>query len=93
MKTIIVLCMIVLAASVSEAQWVQTNGPYSGNVTCFAVNGTNLFAGTYGSGVFLSTNNGTSWVSVSTGLTNTNVEALAVSGTDLFAGTSRSLSE
>ena len=38
-------------------------------------------------GVFLSTNNGTSWTAVNTGLTNTYVYALAVSGTNLFAGT------
>ena len=44
-----------------------------------AVSGTNLFAGTYGGGVFLSTNNGTSWTAVNTGLTNTDVYALAVS--------------
>jgi hypothetical protein len=37
--------------------------------------------------VFLSTNNGTSWTAVNTGLTSTNVHALAVSGTNLFAGT------
>lgn len=50
-----------------------------------AVSGTNLFAGT-GGGVFLSTNNGTSWTQ--TGLTQAEVLALAVSGTNLFAGTS-----
>ena len=38
-------------------------------------------------GVFLSTNNGTSWTAVNSGLTNTDVHALAVSGTNLFAGT------
>jgi hypothetical protein len=53
--------------------------------------GTNLFAGT-GGGVFLSTNNGTSWSKVDTGLTNTYVNVFAVSpngagGTNLFAGT------
>jgi hypothetical protein len=55
-------------------------------VRALAVSGTNLFAGTFG-GVFLSTNNGTSWTAASTGLTNTYVSALAVSGTNLFAGT------
>jgi hypothetical protein len=40
-----------------------------------------------GGGVFLSTNNGTSWTAVNNGLTNTFVRALAVSGTNLFAGT------
>jgi len=37
--------------------------------------------------VFLSTNSGTSWTAVNTGLTNTEIRALAVSGTNLFAGT------
>jgi hypothetical protein len=37
--------------------------------------------------VFLSTDNGTSWTNVSTGMTNPYVTALAVNGTDLFAGT------
>jgi hypothetical protein len=52
------------------------------------VSGTNLFAGTPGGGVFLSTDNGTSWTDVRIGLTSTDVWALAVSGTNLFAGTS-----
>jgi hypothetical protein len=61
-------------------------------VHALAVSGTNLFAGTHGSGVFLSTSNGTSWTAASTGLTNTDVFALAVSpngagGTHLLAGT------
>ena len=48
---------------------------------------------------FLSTNYGTSWTSISTGLTNNIINALAVSGTKLMAGTwgsgvwSRPLSE
>lgn len=58
---------------------------------CLAVSGTNLFAGTGtgngGGGVFLSTNNGTSWTAASTGLMNIEVHALAVSGRNLFAGT------
>jgi hypothetical protein len=70
------------------AQWVQTNGrTYSGNILALAVSGTNLFAGTSSGGVFLSTNNGTSWTAVSTGLTNGFIWSLAVSGTNLFAGT------
>ena len=69
-----------------HAQWIQTNVTYGGNVRTLAVSGTNLFAGTSG-GVFLSTNNGTSWTAASTGLTNIYVHALAVSGTNLFAGT------
>jgi hypothetical protein len=84
--------MLLLTAEIFP-QWVQTDGPYGGNIRAFAVNGTNLFAGTEGGGVFLSTNNGSSWTSVNSGLTNTSVLSLAVSnnetgGTNLFAGTS-----
>ena len=57
------------------------------SVDALVVSGTNLFAGNLGSGVFLSTDNGTSWTATNAGLTNTNVSALAVSGTNLFAGT------
>jgi len=91
MKTIacirVLVALMFTTSSPILAQWVQTNGPYGGDVRCFAISGTNLFAGTYGGGVFLSTNNGTSWTAVNTGLTNPNVQSLAVSGTNLFAGT------
>jgi hypothetical protein len=51
------------------------------------VNGANLFAGTFGGGVFVSTTNGKSWAAVNTGLTDTNVWPLTVHGTNLFVGT------
>jgi hypothetical protein len=86
-RSILLLFFVSLAhAGAAHAQWVQTNGPYGGMIISFAVSGTNLFAGT-GDGVFLSTDNGTSWTIVNNGLTSTNVSALAVSGTNLFAGT------
>jgi photosystem II stability/assembly factor-like uncharacterized protein len=71
----------------SQAQWIQTNGPYSGSINCFAVSDTNLFAGTYGGGVFLSTDNGTSWTEVNTGLTNPCILSFCMNGSNLFAGT------
>ena len=85
MKTIMRFLIVssLLITQISIAQWVQTNGPYGGNVKCFAVSGTNLFAGT-GEGVFLSTNNGTNWTQTS--LDSMGINALAVSGTNLFAG-------
>lgn len=87
-RTVLLVCIILLLYTrLLHAQWVQTNGPLGGNVISFAVLGTNLFAGTAGNGIFLSTNSGTSWTVVNTGLTNTDVRALTVSGTNLFAGT------
>ena len=80
--------ILVLFVSPGYAQWVQTNRPYGGFVHALAVSGTNLFAGSLG-GVFLSTDNGTGWTAVNTGLTDLDVWSLAVSGTNLFAGTGR----
>ena len=81
---------IVLPSPHASGQWVQTNGPYGGTVRCFAVSGENLFAGAYGVGVFVSTNNGSSWTEVDAGLTNTFIGCLATSpdlSGNLFVGT------
>ena len=70
-------------------------GGYYGAVICFAVSGTNLFAGGH-DGVYLSTDDGTNWKAVSAGLPwyaegeyyrHYPVSCLAVSGMNLFAGT------
>jgi|GEM_PF-2595024 len=83
---------LMIAGIPAHAQWVPTNGPYSGNVDCFAVMGINslapvLFAGNnseVASGVFRSTDNGKTWSYPELGA---NVRSLAVMGTNLFAGT------
>jgi len=82
---IIALCLS--STHLSTAQWIRTNGPCGGYVGAFAVSGTNIFAGTINDGVYLSTNNGTSWTHVNTGLLQaSSVSCLAVSGTKVFAG-------
>ncbi len=82
--TTLFLIILFLVSFNTKAQWVQTNGPFGGSVRCFAVSGSNVFAGTYG-GVFLSTNNGASWTA--DGLTQKMVYSLLVNGTNIFAGT------
>jgi hypothetical protein len=77
----------VLLCPHASAQWVQTGGRFGGAIVAFAVSGTDLFAGAPDNGVFHSSNNGTSWTAVNSGLTNTRVSALAVLGTKLLAGT------
>ncbi len=83
---IVVMVVSVFSNSLTKAQWVQTNGPCGGNINALIFNGTNLFAGT-GSGISLSTDNGSSWASVNSGLNNLSIFSLAVSGTNIFAGT------
>ena len=55
-----VVLAIVLARPTSSAQWARTDLPYQAPVSAFAVSDTYIFAGTM-RGVFLFTNNGTSW--------------------------------
>ncbi len=92
MKKTITLFLAAFILSVSikaNAQWVQTGGPGGGGqINCIAFSGTNIFAGTtdFG-GVFLSSNNGTSWTTVNNGLTSVLVNAFGFSGTNIFAGT------
>jgi photosystem II stability/assembly factor-like uncharacterized protein len=53
------------------------------------VNGTMIFAGTAGSGVFRSTDQGNSWTPENDGLTNLEVYAFAANGADIYAGTKK----
>ncbi len=55
-------------------------------VNAFLINGTDVFAGTSG-GLLLSSDNGNTWNTVNSGLTNTNVTSLATVGSAIFAGT------
>ena len=55
------------------------------NVTCLAVNGTTIFAGTE-KGVYLSADTGKSWTAIDEGLNDSEIISLTVSGDYLFAG-------
>src|SRR5208283_4562481 len=80
------ISLLGIMPSKVQAQWVQTNGPGGGDIHALTASEAKIFAGT-SSGVFRSTNNGTSWAAVNSGLANTSVYALTASGTNLFAGT------
>jgi len=87
MKKLYILVIAMLIGNIVNAQWQQTNGPYGGYIYSLATNGSNLYAGTYGGGVFLSTNNGTTWSAINNGLSSLNIYSLKVSGTNIYAGT------
>ena len=69
-----------------DYKWVLMNtGLTSTSVVSFAIDPTNtqtIYAGTYDSGVFKSTNGGTSWSAINTGLTNLNVNSLVIDPTN-----------
>jgi hypothetical protein len=74
--------------------WVQSNLKVN-SILSLVGSGTNLFAATFSYGVYLSTDNGTGWTQVSTGLpilmgdSYWTVRFLAISGSNLFAGTGK----
>jgi photosystem II stability/assembly factor-like uncharacterized protein len=47
----------------------------------------NIFAGTYGGGVFYSSDSGKSWTAINNGLTNLNIATLTLNGDSIYAGT------
>ena len=85
-------------AAPNESGWVQTNGPYGGEIlTFYAAPKGVLFAGTEGAGIFRSTDGGNSWTPVNTGLHYepgggfAGVPALVQKGGTLYAATRRTL--
>lgn len=87
-KSLQAIICLVLIDGTSIAQWMHADVPHGIVVNELAVGSFGrFFAGTRGNGVFLSTNNGTTWTAVDSGLTNTDVTCLTVSGTNVFAGT------
>ncbi|WP_304129941.1 T9SS type A sorting domain-containing protein [Ignavibacterium album] len=85
-KFSVIAISLFFFCALTKAQWVQT-GLTSVRINTIVVSNNNLFAGTNGSGIYTSTNNGLNWSAVNNGLTNTFVRALLVNGTYLFAGT------
>jgi hypothetical protein len=93
LRLLAIICIVILTAVVPvRAQWVQSNGPLGASISSIVANGPVIFAGSYGAGVFVSTDTGSTWARADAGLTNGNVNALILNpngsgGGDLYAGT------
>jgi photosystem II stability/assembly factor-like uncharacterized protein len=81
MKTLILVVFVILTQS-ATSQWQQV---FNGTTTIrdFTTSGSNIFAATSSTGVYLSTNNGTNWTQTSLVMT---VYSLASSGNTVYAG-------
>ncbi|MDR3610344.1 MAG: T9SS type A sorting domain-containing protein [Ignavibacteriaceae bacterium] len=88
-RVFVLLQLLILSNGILQAQWVNVNVPFTGGAYCLMPVGTNIFAGTYGAGIYLSTDNGTSWTAKNTGLTDKSlyINCLGVHGQKLYAGT------
>jgi hypothetical protein len=84
MKKYLFFLALLFLINYVNAQWQQTSII---SVDCIATKGDTIIAGTYGNGVYISKNNGSSWAKMDSGLTNLYVMSLAINGDTLFAGT------
>jgi len=90
MKKVFIALLVLFGTYLNiYSQWINSNSPTSNSVLCFAEIGNNLFMGVSNEGVYLSTNNGDSWVLTS--LNNKSALTLASKGTNLYAGTADQL--
>ncbi len=67
-RLILQFLILCVTAQVTQGQWIQTSTDSSGLAWCFAVEGSEIFAGTAGKGVLRSIDEGDHWITVSTGL-------------------------
>src|SRR5208283_2927167 len=83
------LSFLVLSFKFCNAQWQETTYFSSQYIECLDTMGANLFAGTNGYGVFLSTDNGSRWNAVNNGLSGmgTWVTSMVIRDTNIFIGT------
>ncbi len=103
MKTLfsrsIVLCLALFISQSLHAQWVEANGPYGARTFALTVSGSTLYTGTYGTGVYTSTNDGATWTSICTGtgpgdetMHAADIQALNVHNGTILAGLDQSSS-
>jgi photosystem II stability/assembly factor-like uncharacterized protein len=88
-KTVLVLGSIILFPILLSGQWVQTNGNFGidHRINDLTIVDQHLFVGTWGAGIFESSDNGTSWLEKNNGLTSLIVRNIVAHGTKIFAGT------
>jgi len=83
--------LFAISFHVSYSQFVATNGPGSSTVKTISVSGQYVFAGTAGSGVYYTTNEGGTWLASSNGLGNMTVNKIECSGSVVIACTEAGL--
>jgi len=84
----IVIIFYMLLVHTSNSQWEQCKGITDG-IWSLATCADNIFAGTYQSGVYISTNDGKNWKPTS--LKKRTIQSLVTSGNTVFAGTTEGL--
>jgi photosystem II stability/assembly factor-like uncharacterized protein len=72
------ISMLCVLSIESNAQWIQTNGPYGGTILSLAVMDSTIFAGTQYCGAYYSSDYGNNWNQIDDIPNNTDVYSFAV---------------
>ena len=84
MKKLIIFVFFV-SVFITHAQWERCDtGLTTDTISGIAVSGNNIFAITYGGGVFFSSDYGSNWSQRNNGLTNLIISSIAVNGNYIF---------
>lgn len=86
---LLLICLCFPIFLYAQNFWESTKGPLAGSVRSLAINDSgHIFAGTYGSGVFCSTDNGNNWTQINNTFKYSYVYSLAINDSGhVFAGT------
>ena len=82
-----IISLILFLCGQSYAQWERTNFPDTVKINSLVIIGSNIFAGTNGAGIFVSTDNGDTWNEKNEGLQSKIIHTIFINGTTIFAGT------
>ena len=86
MKSNFIILLLIIVSSVSKADWTQTGGLPGGTVQTIFYNNTKTFVGTPYSGVYISYDNGDSFIPRNFNLPELNITSFTAEGINIFAG-------
>ena len=90
-RILLVISCCLLLSPVLFSQWQPVNGPYGGTVNNLFINGQSVFALTNQEGVFSSSDNGSSWLRHTNGITSPMAVCSTVKGSLIYVGTGSGL--
>lgn len=82
--TVILVLSLFMADNISQAQWVHTSSPNNVYIWGLKSVGDNLYAATWGSGIYKSTDGGLNWLQSSSGITFPYLTSIAAGGNKIF---------
>ena len=92
MKKLLLLIIAIIAMNVANAQWQQTSFTNS-LASGLAADGNNVIVGTWGSGMYLSLDNGNTWTTVNSGILGNAllIDVLYMNGNKIYSGNMKGL--